>query len=210
MIQDVIKKIDEIAEQEPDRVVYDYLGKTNTYGDLKKRSNAWAHKIASLDISDDAPIMIWGGQTFEMIASFLGCVKTGHAYIPIASYSNAERLTMIQDVSKSPLVLEIDPLPDVNLDNVKVLKTSEVEDGDFTVDESKFVEGDENYYIIFTSGTTGKPVIDFCNHMSVDDSFKELAGKVITVTSVTPVRTRSFRSDAKYTDSRVLTLEYVD
>ena len=122
MIQDVIKKIDEIAEQEPDRVVYDYLGKTNTYGDLKKRSNAWAHKIASLDISDDAPIMIWGGQTFEMIASFLGCVKTGHAYIPIASYSNAERLTMIQDVSKSPLVLEIDPLPDVNLDNVKVLK----------------------------------------------------------------------------------------
>lgn len=64
---------------------------------------------------------------------------------------------MIQDVSKSPLVLEIDPLPDVNLDNVKVLKASEVEDGDFTVDESKFVEGDENYYIIFTSGTTGKP-----------------------------------------------------
>ena len=52
---------------------------------------------------------------------------------------------------------EIDPLPDVNLDNVKVLKASEVEDGDFTVDESKFVEGDENYYIIFTSGTTGKP-----------------------------------------------------
>ena len=46
--------------------------------------------------------------------------------------------------------------------------------------------------------------------MSVDDSFKELAGKVITITSVTPVRTRSFRSDAKYTDSRVLTLEYVD
>ena len=58
--------------------------------------------------------------------------------------------------------------------------------------------------------TTGKPVTDFCNHMSVDDSFKELAGKVITVTSVTPVRTRSFRSDAKYADSRVLTLEYVD
>ena len=33
MIQDVIKKIDEIAEQEPDRVVYDYLDKTNTYGE---------------------------------------------------------------------------------------------------------------------------------------------------------------------------------
>ena len=99
MIQDVIKKIDEIAANEPDRVVYDYLGETNTYGDLKKRSNAWAHKIASLDIPKDAPIMIWGGQTFEMIASFLGCVKSGHVYIPSSSYFNAERLTMIQDVS---------------------------------------------------------------------------------------------------------------
>lgn len=157
MIQDVIKKIDEIAANEPDRVVYDYLGETNTYGDLKKRSNAWAHKIASLDIPEHAPIMIWGGQTFEMIASFLGCVKSGHAYIPIASYSNAERLTMIQDVSKSPLVLEIDPLPEVDLTDVKVLKASEVEDDNFEVDEKNFVEGDENYYIIFTSGTTGKP-----------------------------------------------------
>ena len=157
MIQDVIKRIDEIAEQEPDRVVYDYLGKTNTYGELKQRSNAWAHKIVAMDIPDHAPIMIWGGQTFEMVASFLGCVKSGHAYIPIASYSNAERLTMIQDVSKSPMVLEIDPLPDVDLSDVQVLKASEVEDGDFTVNEDDFVEGDDNYYIIFTSGTTGKP-----------------------------------------------------
>lgn len=157
MIQDVIKKIDEIADREPDRVVYDYLGKTNTYGELKRRSNAWAHKIASMDIPAKAPIMIWGGQTFEMVASFLGCVKSGHAYIPIASYSNAERLTMIQDVSKSPIVLEIDPLPDVDLSGVKVLKASEVEDGDYQVNEEEFVEGDDNYYIIFTSGTTGKP-----------------------------------------------------
>ena len=58
--------------------------------------------------------------------------------------------------------------------------------------------------------TTGQPVVDFCAHMSVDDSFKALAGKVIRVKSVIPVRTRSFRSDAKYTDSRVLELEYVD
>lgn len=58
--------------------------------------------------------------------------------------------------------------------------------------------------------TIGQPVQDFCAHMSVDDAFKALAGKVIRVKTVTPVRTRSFRSDAKYTDSRVLELEYVD
>ncbi|EFG55680.1 D-alanine--poly(phosphoribitol) ligase subunit DltA [Lactobacillus amylolyticus] len=157
MIKDVIKKIDEIAINEPDREVYDYLGHTNTYGDLKKRSDAWAHKLSSLDIPDKDPIMIWGGQNFEMIASFLGCVKSGHAYIPIASYSNAERLTMIQDVSKAKVVLAIDDLPKIELPGVQVIKPDEVENGNYTLDESKFVEGDDNYYIIFTSGTTGKP-----------------------------------------------------
>ena len=157
MIKDVIKKIDEISTSDPDRIAYDYLGQTNTYGDLKKRSDAWAHKIASLDIPDKAPIMIWGGQNFEMVASFLGCVKSGHAYIPIASYSNAERLTMIQDVSKSEVVLAIDELPDIDLNGVQVVKPDEVEDGNYDIDEKNFVEDDDNFYIIFTSGTTGKP-----------------------------------------------------
>lgn len=157
MIKDVIKKIDEIATSDPDRIAYDYLGQTNTYGDLKKRSDAWAYKIASLDIPDKAPIMIWGGQNFEMVASFLGCVKSGHAYIPIASYSNAERLTMIQDVSKSEVVLAIDELPDIDLNGVQVVKPDEVEDGNYDIDEKNFVEDDNNFYIIFTSGTTGKP-----------------------------------------------------
>lgn len=157
MIKDVIKKIDEIAASDPDRIAYDYLGQTNTYGDLKKRSDAWAHKIASLDIPDKAPIMIWGGQNFEMVASFLGCVKSGHAYIPIASYSNAERLTMIQEVSKSEVVLAIDELPDIDLNGVQVVKPDEVEDGNYDIDEKDFVEDDDNFYIIFTSGTTGKP-----------------------------------------------------
>ena len=157
MIKDVIKKIDAIATSDPDRIAYDYLGQTNTYGDLKKRSDAWAYKIASLDIPDKAPIMIWGGQNFEMVASFLGCVKSGHAYIPIASYSNAERLTMIQDVSKSEVVLAIDELPDIDLNGVQVVKPDEVEDGNYDIDEKNFVEDDDNFYIIFTSGTTGKP-----------------------------------------------------
>lgn len=156
MIENIIKKIDQIAQDNPDLLVYDYLGKTNTYGDLKKRSDEWATKIASLNLPKGAPIMIWGGQTFEMIASFLGSVKAGHAYIPIASYSNAERLTMIQEVSKSPLVIAIDELPKADLNGIKVLRPDEVENN-YEVDPNNFVDGDQNFYIIFTSGTTGKP-----------------------------------------------------
>ncbi|QNQ84399.1 D-alanine--poly(phosphoribitol) ligase subunit DltA [Lactobacillus sp. PV037] len=156
MIKDVIKTIDEIAIKDPNRIVYDYLGETNTYGDLKKRSDAYAAKLKKMSIPEKAPVMIWGGQNFEMIASFLGAVKAGHAYIPIASYSNSERLTMIQEVSQAPLVIAVDELP-IEMKNIEVLNASEVEDGDFNIAEDNYVSGDDNFYIIFTSGTTGKP-----------------------------------------------------
>lgn len=156
MIKDVIKTIDQIAVEDPNRIVYDYLGKTNTYGDLKKRSDAYAAKLMKMDIPEKAPIMIWGGQTFEMIASFLGAVKAGHAYIPIASYSNSERLTMIQEVSQAPLVIAVDELP-IEMKDIAILQAAEVEDGNFDIAQDSYVSGDDNFYIIFTSGTTGKP-----------------------------------------------------
>ena len=156
MIKDVIKQIDQIAVNDPDRIAYDYLGKLNTYGELKRRSDAYAAKIKAMNMPAKAPIMIWGGQTFEMIASFLGAVKAGHAYIPIASYSNSERLTMIQEVSQSPAVISIDPLP-IDMPNIKVLTPDEVKNDGTKITDNDFVEGDDNFYIIFTSGTTGKP-----------------------------------------------------
>ncbi|MBA1392310.1 D-alanine--poly(phosphoribitol) ligase subunit 1 [Lactobacillus sp. XV13L] len=157
MIKDVIKKIDEIALAEPDRVAYDYLGKTNTYGELKRRSDAWAHKIMNLKITPGSPVMIWGGQDFEMIASFLGCVKAGHAYIPIASYSNAERIVLIQEVARAEALLAIEKLPAITLPDMVVVEPTAVDNGDYTVDPANFVSGNDNFYIIFTSGTSGKP-----------------------------------------------------
>jgi D-alanine--poly(phosphoribitol) ligase subunit 1 len=156
MIKDIIKTIDEIAMTDPDRTAYDYLGTTNTYGELKRRSDAYAAKIFDLHLPAKEPIMIWGGQTFEMIASFLGAVKAGHAYIPIDSGSNNERLLMIQEVSRAQTVIAVDPLP-VKMAGVKVITPEEVPTVDFQPNPHYFAEDDDNYYIIFTSGTTGKP-----------------------------------------------------
>ena len=101
--------------------------------------------------------MIWGGQTFDVIAAFLGCLKSGHAYIPIASYSNSDRLFMIQDVSKATTVIAVDPLP-VAVEGVNVIVPSDIDKIDSVkINEADFVAGDDNFYILFTSGTTGKP-----------------------------------------------------
>lgn len=159
MIKNIIKTIDELGLKEPNRICYDYLGEKHTYGELKERSDAWAKTIINKHVPDKEPIMIWGGQTFDVVASFLGCVKSGHAYVPIADYSNPSRLEMIEEVSKSPALIVHSELPKVNLDDkMIIIRPFDVTDHDnIQLDESRMVKGDDNFYIIFTSGTTGKP-----------------------------------------------------
>ena len=159
MIKNVIKTIDELGLKEPNRICYDYLGEKHTYGELKERSDAWAKTIVNKHVPDKEPIMIWGGQTFDVVASFLGCVKSGHAYVPIADYSNPSRLEMIEEVSKSPALIVHSELPKVNLDDkMTIIRPFDVTDhGNIQLDESRMVKGDDNFYIIFTSGTNGKP-----------------------------------------------------
>ncbi|WP_353989463.1 D-alanine--poly(phosphoribitol) ligase subunit DltA [Pediococcus argentinicus] len=158
-ITDVIKTIDQVATAEPSRVAYDYLGQTNTYADLKELSDNLASKIVAMNLEEGAPIMVYGAQTFEVIATFLGVVKSGHAYIPVDQHSPAERLEMIQQIAKPAACIAVEDLP-ISLGDLPILEGSDLQDALHTkgeISDDHFVSGDDNYYIIFTSGTTGMP-----------------------------------------------------
>lgn len=155
----VIEQIDAIAAKHPDWIAYDYLGEKNTYGELKAYSDSLASHILTRGIKEDAPVMVYGAQTFKMIATFLGIVKSGHAYVPIDRHSPAERLTMINEIAEPGLCIAVEDLP-ISLGDLPILEGQELMDtfnSNKKVTPNSFVTGDDNYYIIFTSGTTGKP-----------------------------------------------------
>ncbi|WP_203642322.1 D-alanine--poly(phosphoribitol) ligase subunit DltA [Levilactobacillus andaensis] len=180
MIKNMITAIDEIAVRDPQRIAYDDLGHTNTYGELKQRSDALAAHLDGLSLPREAPIMVFGGQTFDMMATFLGVVKSGHAYAPIDTHSPLERVTTINEIAQPAAAIAVSELP-TTLGATPVITPSalaEIFDQtvDYQVDHG--VTGDENYYIIFTSGTTGKPkgvqishanLLSYVNWMLSDD-----------------------------------------
>ena len=181
MIENMITTIDRIATQDPDRLVYDDLGHTNTYGELKQYSDALAAHLDAMQLPREAPILVYGGQTFNMMATFLGIVKSGHAYAPIDTHSPLERITTINDIAHPAAAIAVAALPTdlrgtavITPDNLQTIFEKPVTD--YRVDHA--VSGDETYYIIFTSGTTGKPkgvqishtnLLSYVNWMLSDD-----------------------------------------
>lgn len=178
----MIEAIEHFAQVQPDFPVYDILGQVHTYGDLKKDSDSLAAHIDRLGLPDKSPVVVFGGQEYEMLATFVALTKSGHAYIPIDSHSALERVAAIVEVAEPSLIIAINdfPLADVTapIFSAEQVQTAFREGASYEL--SRPVQGDDNYYIIFTSGTTGKPkgvqishnnLLSFTNWMITDKEF---------------------------------------
>ena len=178
----MIEAIEHFAQVQPDFPVYDILGQVHTYGDLKKDSDSLAAQIDRLGLPDKSPVVVFGGQEHEMLATFVALTKSGHAYIPIDSHSALERVAAIVEVAEPSLIIAINdfPLADVAapIFSAEQVQTAFREGASYEL--SHPVQGDDNYYIIFTSGTTGKPkgvqishnnLLSFTNWMITDKEF---------------------------------------
>ena len=183
VIHDMIEAIEHFAQVQPDFPVYDILGQVHTYGDLKKDSDSLAAHIDRLGLPDKSPVVVFGGQEYEMLATFVALTKSGHAYIPIDSHSALERVAAIVEVAEPSLIIAINdfPLADVAapIFSAEQVQTAFREGASYEL--SHPVQGDDNYYIIFTSGTTGKPkgvqishnnLLSFTNWMITDKEFE--------------------------------------
>lgn len=178
----MIEAIEHFAQVQPDFPVYDILGQVHTYGDLKKDSDSLAAQIDRLGLPDKSPVVVFGGQEYEMLATFVALTKSGHAYIPIDSHSALERVAAIVEVAEPSLIIAINdfPLADVAAPIFSAEQVQAAFREGASYELSHPVQGDDNYYIIFTSGTTGKPkgvqishnnLLSFTNWMITDKEF---------------------------------------
>ncbi|MBA1434512.1 D-alanine--poly(phosphoribitol) ligase subunit DltA [Bombilactobacillus bombi] len=157
-ITNILTAIDQVAQDNLDDCYQDEQG-SHTYQDLYQQTNCLAAYLQSLALPQEAPVIVYGDQSFLMVVTMLAAVKAGHAYIPVDAHSPKERLIQINEIAHPAAILGTLELP-VQLDTLTVTPDQIQAHLNYQatpLDRTQSVAGDQNFYIIFTSGTTGVP-----------------------------------------------------
>jgi D-alanine--poly(phosphoribitol) ligase subunit 1 len=131
-----------------------------TYKELDEISEAIAQFLLSEFNEDRTPIILYGNKENIMMATMIGALKSGRAYVPIDISYPKERVESIISEVKPKVIFDFSE--DNEFKDIRVINKSDIETvcekfKNTTVDMKNWVKEDENAYILFTSGSTGKP-----------------------------------------------------
>lgn len=152
----VIKQFERVVDNYPDATALVFGSHKVSYRQLDKMACGVAEKIGELGIKKGEVAAISLGRSVSSIVAMLGIVKLGAAYMPIPASTPTDRaLFMLEECEAKILIADNRELfRDISIPVFKI--------ADESIPASSFYpkieySPDDLLYILYTSGTTGKP-----------------------------------------------------
>ncbi|MEY5027246.1 MAG: hypothetical protein RLZZ244_2774 [Verrucomicrobiota bacterium] len=145
----LLDRIDSWGAACPERLAHVSAGRLLSWEALVERSNALALWMDARLQGIPGPVAFRGHKEPEMLVGFLATVKSGRAYVPMDASIPEQRVERIVEGASAALVLTPEELGQI-LDGLP-----RWEEGSGR--PAKRVEGEDPFYILFTSGSTGEP-----------------------------------------------------
>ena len=153
---------EEQAQRTPDAVAVTFDTEALTYRQLNQQADRVARQLRLLKVGPDVPVGLCLERSAEMIVGVLGILKAGGAYLPLDPAYPKERLALMLDNARVPVLLTqerlVAALPETK---AQLLRLGSLDhSAPITADEPMpppNVTPDNLAYVIHTSGSTGVP-----------------------------------------------------
>ena len=184
------------AARTPDAVALLCGTKSYSYRELHERANQLAHVLQQHGVGPDVPVALCVNRSADLLLGVLGILKAGGAYVPIDPIYPADRVAMILEDVKAPLLLTQQALLAILPQHAARAICLDSDPGAIaqqpTSNPTRALQPGHLAYVLFTSGSTGRPKGVAIEHRSAATflhwakgvfSLQELAG-VLFSTSI--------------------------
>ncbi|MEI6412088.1 MAG: amino acid adenylation domain-containing protein, partial [Bacteroidota bacterium] len=161
----IIQLFEEQVAKTPDQTAVVFEGRTLSYRELNEQSNQLAHYLrGTYNIKPDDIVALQLERSEWMIIAIMGVLKSGAAYLPIASDLPAARTVYLLQDSQAKLLLTdastlesaqdlMTELPGLSIENISSGLIEAAPNGNPDI----ICRPEHLAYIIYTSGSTGQP-----------------------------------------------------
>lgn len=161
----VIKDIFERwVEDEPNKVILTAEDGDFTYSELNSKANRIANSLIKRGVKIEDKIMFMMKRDSNLIASVLGIIKAGAAFIPIDPKYPEERINQVLRDSNSKFIIVSDGIECNSPNKINVNELLEEEN---TSNPDVKLAPENLAFLIYTSGSTGKPKGVMLTHMGI-------------------------------------------
>jgi amino acid adenylation domain-containing protein/non-ribosomal peptide synthase protein (TIGR01720 family) len=152
--------IEKYAHETPNAKAVSFQDTSYTYAELNEKADRIANKLRALGVGPNIPVGLCAERSLNMVVGILGILKSGGAYLPIDPEYPAERIDfMIQDAAVPFVLSQADQIKTFEGTSSTLLNLEQIlqEPVNNIPLEANAVSSSDLAYIIYTSGSSGRP-----------------------------------------------------